>query len=714
MRNIILLFVGVFTLVSVCQAKNKWPEKTYGGNEKLLYGEDRIQEMRYKIDNYTWAAGVYQTLQDGIEELLAQAGMTATSAEARGLPRLHDTAAFYGDMALYYRISGDEKYLPLVVEALVEAFNLADPDDVLFPDKTKKNTELWVWSMTRGGLYLAYDLLKNHPLLLPYVPTMELRLEEIVEETKRYTTYMKHAGNTQFWCVTMGLGVAAILLDDVETFEDVLYNDYYGAEAILSSFLDGGVTRREPRGYYYGYVSAALTILFEIAQHNEIADMYHYTSKSGNTFENVINGFFATVNPDGSNLSNGDGAEGVNIVDGKAVYKNMRIFGDETVDKYSFKWEIYNRVYDNPNYAWVINLDSTRNSNCGYGGCFLGYPGLTHGVIDLSDGEAPDARSVVQHEVGDVHLKSVEGKEYWFSDALTVSIRSGSNLMNHNHNDHLHIRMSAFGRSIYTDWQHGYDYISPRAANNYANQTPISPRVLSHNTVAVDGGEPTNNNITFSEIDRPSEGVQVVVAKGSPYDGVESTRTICLTKEYVLDIFDVESSTPHIYDFVLNSLGTLSAQGVGESFECHGLNEFYNLQPIDKWSKRERNEWIADARKADVVADNVVLTFRDSDGIGAVATSICEEPTEFISAGLPYYISKFQWDKSDGVVGMPERKPLGILRRECSSTSFYTIHCPFKEYRREVTFSREGDILIIQSEDFTDSFNIKTHEYLRR
>ncbi len=715
MRKIILLFIGVFTLVGVSQAKTKWPKRTYGGNEKLLYGEERIQEMRYKIDNYPWAAGVYQTLQDNIEDYLANEEVTAAKAESKGVNSLHDSAAFYGDMALYYRISGDEQYLPLVVDVLVEAFNLADSDNILFPDKTKKNTALWVWLMTRGGLFHAYDLLKNHPLLTPYVPTMELRLEEIVGETKRYTTYMRHAGNTQFWCVTMGLGVAAILLDDVETFTNVLFNDYYGAEAILNSLKDGGVTRLEPRGYYYGYVSAAFTILAEIAQHNNIADLYHHTSSKGNTFEKLLDGMFATLSPSGTMLVNGDGGENLSISNGKILYRKTGLFDDGTVEKYSFKWEIYNQVYDNPHFAWILNFDTTRSSRCGYGGCFLGYPALTHGVAQLTEGEAPYAQSVVQPEVGDVHLKSIEGQEYWFSDAITVHLRAGSTLMNHNHNDHLHIKLDAFGKSIYTDWHHGYDYISPRATNNYANQTPISPKVLSHNTIAVDGGEPKNSNITFSELDRTSEGAQIVVATGTPYDGVVSTRTLCLTGEYLLDIYEVESSEPHTYDFILNSLGTLSAEGVGESFEYRGINDFYNLQPIDKWSKRERNEWIADARKAEVEEPTVTLTFRDSDGIGATATSICEEPTEFISGGLPLSISKFVWDTSSvGIAGMPERKPLAILRRECSSTTFYTLHCPFKDYRREVTFSRDGDILTITGEEFTDSFNLVTREYLRR
>lgn len=717
MKKITFLLLSVFILTGICQveAKSKWPKKTYGGDEKLMYGEQRIQEMRDKIDNYEWAANVYQLMQDNIEEMLANSVAVANGATSRGVSSLHDMSAYYGDMSLYYRISGDEKYLPIVVEALVTNFKLADPDDVLFLDKTKPYKDLWVWLMTRGGLFHSYDLLKNHPILEPYVATMKLRLEEIVSETKRYTTYMKHAGNTQFWCVTMGLGVSAILLDDVDTFKDVLYNDYYGAEAILNSLTDDGTTRLEPRGYYYGYVSAAFTMLAEIAQHNNIADLYHHTSAKGNTFEKLLEGFLLTLSPEGANLRNGDGGEHISISDGKISYKKGGFLTQNSINQYSYKWEIYNRVYDNPHFAWIVGFDTTRNSRCGYGGCYLGYTGLTHGVASTTASEIPYAKSIVQHEVGDVHLKSIEGPDYWFSDAITVHIRAGRTLINHNHNDHLHIKIDAFGKSIYTDWNQPYDYISPRAANNYANQTPISPRILSHNTIAVDGQEPTNNNITFSEIDRRSEGAQIVVAQGTPYDSVESVRTICLTKEYVLDIFDVKSDKPHTYDFILNSLGTVSGQGVGESFEYNDINEFYNLQPIDKWATRERNVWIADARKAKVTEDNVVITFRDSDGIGATATSICEDSTEFITAGLPLSISKFHWDKTpnNGIAGMPERKPISILRRECSSTTFYTLHCPFKEYRRDVTFTKDGDILTIKCEDFTDTFDLSTNRYKR-
>ncbi|MFR9669593.1 MAG: hypothetical protein SNJ33_07600 [Rikenellaceae bacterium] len=702
MKRTILLFLSLYLFAGVGVANN-WPTESLGGGEKLMYGEERIAQMRYKIDNYQWAADAYQKMQESIEQRYQASEQSAAHALKQSLPPLMAMSPCYQDMAIYYRISGDEKYLPLVVEGIIDAFQLDDKDGVLFPDKESQNIEIWLWLMVRGGVLQAYDLIKTHPLMQPYIPTMELRLKEIVGETKRYTTYMRHAGNTQFWTITMGLGVCAMLLDDVETFKDALYNDYYGAEAILNSFKDGGVSRAEPVRYYYGYVASCLTILFEIAQYNDVADMYSYTSSQGTTFEGVLEGLFDMVTPQGWLPSSGDMGERASIKDDRPVYDITSIFDGRG------KWEVYNRVYDNPKFAWAVAQSPDRSGDSGN---FWSYSALVHGV-ELEQCQAPVVKSVVRQSVGDVLLKSIEGEEYWYSDAITVHVRGGETLINHNHRDQLHIKLNAFGKGIYSDWSHDYDYIAPRKANNYANQTPFSPSVLSHNTIAVDFSEPTISNVLYSEIDRASQGAQSVIATATPYEGVEAKRTICLTGEYVIDIFEVSSDRERNYDFILNSFGTVSSCGAGESFEYNTLNEEYGLQPIDKWAKRERNVWIADGRKSKVEADNLVVTFRDADGVGATATTLCEDATELITAGVPYYINKFSWDVSDGGGSMPERKPMVMLRRKCASTTFYTIHYPFKEFATQVKLTKSGDVLRIESEKFTDTYNLLTNEYQR-
>src|SRR5205807_5256632 len=39
------------------------------------------------------------------------------------------------------------------------------------------------------------------------------------------------------------------------------------------------------------------------------------------------------------------------------------------------------------------------------------------------------------------------------------------------------------------------------------------------------------------------------------YDGVEQTRALFLTREYLLDLFQAKSAVPHTYDYLLHSFG---------------------------------------------------------------------------------------------------------------------------------------------------------------
>ena len=48
--------------------------------------------------------------------------------------------------------------------------------------------------------------------------------------------------------------------------------------------------------------------------------------------------------------------------------------------------------------------------------------------------------------------------------------------------------------------------------------------------------------------------------EGAAYKGIFETRYLGLTKEYLLDIVELKSNEEHTYDYLLHSLGTLSAE----------------------------------------------------------------------------------------------------------------------------------------------------------
>ncbi|MCX6309953.1 MAG: hypothetical protein NTY32_14430 [Bacteroidia bacterium] len=168
-----------------------------GNNEKLFFNEQKFTEIRNRIQNEPYAKQTYTLFQEKLKDSEINTDFEPLWSEGH----------WVRDAAIYYRLSGDEKYLPKAVAQLVDGFQLDKPTKKLFADTTRVNTYFWSWIMYRGGLFFAYDLLKTHQLFKPYEALMNQRLDEIIAEGFRYKNDIKRLGNTQFWGIT-GLGLA--------------------------------------------------------------------------------------------------------------------------------------------------------------------------------------------------------------------------------------------------------------------------------------------------------------------------------------------------------------------------------------------------------------------------------------------------------------------------------------------------------------------------
>lgn len=699
MKKIILSAVCCLTLLSAMAGR--WPDKPLGGGEKLFFDERTFAEIRERIDSYPWAADLYEKLRHNIAHptpLVEYAPLWGESLRIK-------------DAALYYRISGDESYIPEIVENIVKAFSLDRAGDKpLFADKAKGNPNLWTWLMYRGGLFVAYDLIRNHPQMIPHVPAMERRLDEIIAETQRMASGLRQLNNTHFWAVTMGLGVAGFLRGNDEAIAQAVYNKTYGLTAMLKKFRDGGRFLPEPFRYGYDYVACCMTILAEAFRFNGREDLYRYeVTPNGASMKKMIEAYFTVICPDGSAPVNGDMGELVQIAHGREYREIPRLFHNQNTYRVMQKLEIYHAVFRTPALAWAISKNPARDE---VDFTFWGYAALTHGA-SIDNAQAPDARSVVWPETGDAHLKSIEGPAYWDGDAITVHVRNGATLATHNHNDYFHFTLNAFGKNIYPDWFYRWDYLAPRSADGYANQTPFSTRMLGHNTVIADFTEPSRKNIVYSQIVRDG-GAQVFSASGEIYDGIRQQRTFVMAPEYVIDIFQVQSETPHTYDYVLHSFGSATYDGVAGWRPYPAINDDYGLEPIDSRVGGPESRWIGGARKA-AVADNVTVRFLDRDGIGCYTSVVQTGDSEVIAGAVPYYIAPTPkgWKDTPRMKGMPRRKPMFILRRKACNTTFYALHQPFRKGGPRFGFSLDGNRLVVRGDRFTDTYDLGTGRYER-
>ena len=78
---------------------------------------------------------------------------------------------------------------------------------------------------------------------------------------------------------------------------------------------------------------------------------------------------------------------------------------------------------------------------------------------------------------------------------------------------------------------------------------------VSHNTLLVDEQDTRDAQPTGIRHDFNPDVKFLATAASGVFEGVDQTRALLLTREYLLDIFHAASPLPHTYDFLLHSFG---------------------------------------------------------------------------------------------------------------------------------------------------------------
>ena len=701
----VLLFMGLSFLF----AKQLWPSASLGGGERLFFDEQTFVNARNRIDTCKWAENLYGKLAETVH-----GGYTAPEN-----PRPMFNAAYWAELAaIYYRISGDEQYLPVIRRLIVNHYRLDKPETRLFsPDPHHRNPNFWQRIMESDCRYLlAYDLVKNHQLFRGLHEIMNARMDETIDEAFLYESQIIRLGNTHFWGVT-GLGMYGFMRNNAEAIETAI-NGKNGFKALLAQFRDDGSFWPEPKGYASGYVDCCVLILAEMARFNGWKeDLYAYEDpKTGASVRKMILSLIQSCTPDGYSVSNGETSE-LAIMDGARLHIERPAIFTKSVIRENTKLPVYYSRYKDPVIGWAMKKFP---ENDGYCVQFWNYSALLFGA-DVEETAAPSAESAVYPEMGDAIIRSDETPEYWNGRGLTVYFRNGASQQFHGENDHFSININAYGKHLFDHLFYNWDYLCPRKGR--ANFTPLSQKIVNHNTVVVDFNEPYRSNIhltarkkeipgvDFSDI-RRSGDMKIISAEGEIYKGVIHKRMLGVTDEYVIDIFTVDSDSIHTYDYTLHSWGSLSLDGIAGTVSYHELNDEYGLGKIDTASNiRKDNVWFASVTESGCVG-KLVADF--TDGVTGISTTMLYEPdTRVIEAYTPIYISLKGWD--DGPQpGVPERKPMLIVRRSCKSTQFIAVHQPYEgEGKPELAFSKKGNTLIVENDEFQDRFNMLDMTYKR-
>jgi hypothetical protein len=223
----------------------------------------------------------------------------------------------------------------------------------------------------------------------------------------------------------------------------------------------------------------------------------------------------------------------------------------------------------------------------GYAPNLIDHPPL-HGEVQL-----PPAPSKVWPTFGLAMLRSDESADYWTSGKSIAVFQIMSKGYGHDHRDKFSISLHGAGRLFYPDYN----------AVQYENPSIGWTRnSVSHNTLIVDEGETADAELTALRHEFSPEVKFLASSADGVFEGIDQTRALFLTKEYLLDVFHAASPVPHIYDYVLHSFGRVEPE-TPDAFE-----------PTKALIKRY---WLVDDQKAMLTREPWMLDFTIEEKSGS-------------------------------------------------------------------------------------------------
>ena len=543
--KITLAASGAIALPGCFPTGNKWPKNNMGGGENLFLNEEDFKRIRQTIEENEWAAKRFEELKKNV--FLSEDLYYNTHWKHNW--RQWTIGQYMKEIAVYYRLTGDDFKLHEIQKLLVNEFNLDKINQPFYNNEEEVSTDSWSWGMIHVNYLWAWDLVKQHPTLETIKEPMQKRLTEIALQYRKYEdTKINRLGNTQFWSITF-MGLVGLLCGNEDAIEHS-FSGKYGYKTILETKIRDKKFWPEPLEYTYGYVLCCMLMLAEASRINGYEDLYNYRSPNGASLKGMVDGLLELTFPNGLLAPGGDGSLTAEIDENNELkkYQGAYLF-NSPFPRFTNKFEILYKTYKDPKYAWLIQQEKERLC---YDTTVWGDTTLLYG-IPLEKEQVPAFKDSVYTEIGHAMISTENSKKYWQGNNVTLHIRNGCTIQYHGHNDQFNIGLFAYGNLIYPDWYRRWEYLAPRPSRNNRNKTPFSHYSLGHNTVVVDKKNPDYprhqldtskveiNDVTFSEITETSQ-MKLISLEGSVYKGVNQKRTLGITPHYLLDIFECSSN----------------------------------------------------------------------------------------------------------------------------------------------------------------------------
>lgn len=310
-----------------------------------------------------------------------------------------------------------------------------------------------------------------------------------------------------------------------------------------------------------------------------------------------------------------------------------------------------------PRYAWLLRNTSRRSPDA-----------LFHASRPLPDEVTPPLlASRLWPEHGYAMLRSNPGADYWSGDGWTL-FGSYSNAPVHQNQDKLSIMLFGDGRHLLVDAEARASVFHAFSA---AIQRELNRSVVCHNTVMVDHTEQRfpDRRLDLVEFHALPDVQRVTLADldGRLYDGVAQQRTIILTADYVLDVFQLRADAPCAFTWMTHVDGAPGDANVTDWAP-------YAFPDGPPWT------WLRNPESAPIGA-TYAETF-DAAGAPFRIDLIADGPAEAIRCGFPR-------DDTDD----PELYAMRCIERHADAAWFAAVYRTGDAASGEVGITLEEDVL---------------------
>lgn len=186
----------------------------------------------------------------------------------------------------------------------------------------------------------------------------------------------------------------------------------------------------------------------------------------------------------------------------------------------------------------------------------------------LANAPLPAAPSKVWPDYGLAMLRSDESSAYWTSGKAIAAFQLMSQGYGHDHRDKFSITLHGAGRLLYPNYN-AIQYENPMIG--------WTRNSVSHNTLVVDEGETCDARPSGIRHEFAPEVKFLATSASGVFQGVDQTRALLLTREYLLDLFSASSKVPHTYDYLLHSFGEAREVRPGQFKPTTALQKRYWL-----------------------------------------------------------------------------------------------------------------------------------------